>query len=187
MPFLPSGRPVKNVINRETSGILPPWNVQSGLFFLALASIVRKLRPDGFGGVLGVFRPRDQSFGYTGTSPLVDSNMLMPFPGVSVGDEDLSQTGAPALPLPAGCGVPGARWRGWSEPRPRPLLTVIHHVDGAGVVVNGEVLPGDVLIEQVQGLIPALARHLLTDQHVEQVVGDLLQVLLGVWGRRGQG
>lgn len=46
--------------------------------------------------------------------------------------------------------------------------------------MNGEVLPGDVLIEQVQGLIPALARHLLADQHVEQVAGDLLQVLLGV-------
>lgn len=52
--------------------------------------------------------------------------------------------------------------------------------------MNGEVLPGDILIEQVQGLISALARHLLTDQHVEQVAGDLLQVLLGVWGRRGQ-
>lgn len=46
--------------------------------------------------------------------------------------------------------------------------------------MNGEVLPGDVLIEQVQGLVPALARHLLTDQHVEQVAGELLQVLLAI-------
>lgn len=46
--------------------------------------------------------------------------------------------------------------------------------------MNGEVLPGDILIEQVQGLVPALAGHLLTDQHVKQVTGDLLQVLLGV-------
>lgn len=48
--------------------------------------------------------------------------------------------------------------------------------------MNREVFPGDVLIEQVQGLVPALTGHLLTDQHVEQVVGDLLQVLLGVCG-----
>ena len=66
------------------------------------------------------------------------------------------------------------------SPGPSHLLTVINHVDGAGVIVNGEILPGDVLVEQVQGLIPALAGHLLTDQHVKQLVGDLLQVLLGV-------
>lgn len=78
---------------------------------------------------------------------------------------------------------PGAHWKGWHEPQtlPTSLPPIINHVDvDAGVVVNSEVLPGDVLIEQVQGLIPTLARHLLTDQHVEQVVGDLLQVLLGV-------
>lgn len=46
--------------------------------------------------------------------------------------------------------------------------------------MNGQVLPGDILIEQVQCLISALPRHLLTDQHVQQVAGDLLQVLLGI-------
>lgn len=66
------------------------------------------------------------------------------------------------------------------SPRPSHLLTIIHHIDGTRVVVNGKVLPGNILIEQIQGLIPALARHFLTDQHVEQVAGDLLQVLLGV-------
>lgn len=46
--------------------------------------------------------------------------------------------------------------------------------------MNGQVLPGDVLIKQVQCLVSALPRHFLTDQHVQQVAGDLLQVLLGI-------
>lgn len=122
------------------------------------------------------FRARTYAF----TSPLVDPNMLMSFPGFSVGNEDLSQTRATLLPPSACCLSPVPTGKAGMSPRPSHLLTIINHVDGAGVVVNGEVLPGDVLIEQVQGLIPTLARHLLTDQHVEQVVGDLLQVLLGV-------
>lgn len=46
--------------------------------------------------------------------------------------------------------------------------------------MNGQVLPGDVLIEQIQCLVSALPGYLLTDQHVQKVAGDLLQVLLGV-------
>lgn len=46
--------------------------------------------------------------------------------------------------------------------------------------MNGQILPGDVLVEQVQCLVSALPGDLLTDQHVQQVAGDLLQVFLGV-------
>lgn len=100
----PSGRPV--FCHPETSGTLP---LVGGVLFGFFWHLPR-LSGNSTQMFLSVFwvcsGPEFRAWTYAFTSPLVDPNMLMTFPGFSVGNEDFSQTRAAPLPPSAGCLVP---------------------------------------------------------------------------------
>lgn len=100
--------------------------------------------------------------------------MLMSFPGFSVGNEDLSQTRATTPSTFCLLPFPGAHWKGWHKLQTLPPLTIINQSKMVLGVMVDQASPswGPVHIDEFRSLI--LTRHLLADQHVEQVVGDLL-------------
>lgn len=49
-----------------------------------------------------------------------------------------------------------------------------------------QVLPWYVLVEEVEGSVSPLPRHILADQHIQQTHGDHPQVLLSVYAEAKQ-
>lgn len=60
-------------------------------------------------------------------------------------------------------------------------LTIVDDKDASAVVMVFQVFPWYVLVEQVEGLVSPLPRHILTDQHIQQTHCDHPQIFLSVY------